>query len=68
MYSGERPIDRVISDYKFNIHSNRLSQMISHNDFIKDQVNNHRDNLMTRQFSGLYGKDEIIKFNHYEKR
>ena len=62
------PIDRVISDYKFNIHSNKLSPNdISLNDFIKDQVNNHRDNLITRQFSGLYGIDEIIKFKHYEK-
>ena len=66
-YSGEDPIDRVISDYKFNIHSNRLSPNdISLNDFIKDQVNNHRDNLMTTIFWFVW-KDEIIKFNHYEK-
>ena len=61
------PIQRVVSDYKFNIHSNKSSpKNMSFADYIRDQISKYRDNLITRQFARLYGINKNINYNDYD--
>ena len=55
------PIQRIISNYKFTLHNNRKDPSIfPFEDFIKKEIENFRDNLITRQFSGQYSSGKPI--------
>ena len=55
------PTERIISDYKFFIHKNNKNPSeILFEDYIKNEISKYRDNLITRQFCGLYNKKKSI--------
>tara|TARA_A100001011_G_scaffold394201_1_gene485999 strand:+ start:735 stop:1592 length:858 start_codon:yes stop_codon:yes gene_type:complete len=55
------PIQRIISNYKFTLHNNRKDPSeFPFEYFIKNEVENFRDNLITRQFSGQYSSGKPI--------
>lgn len=58
------PSERIVSDYKFFIHKTKQnpSEDLFEN-YIKNEISKFRDNLVTRQFSGLYNKEKSIKFS-----
>mgnify|MGYP001211152061 FL=1 len=61
------PVQRVVSDYKFNIYSNKLSpKNMSFTDYVGGQISKYRDNLITRQFAGLYGVNKNINNIDYD--
>ncbi len=58
------PVSRVISHYKFNIFKmKKTPQTYSFENFINDEVNSNRDNLITRHFCGLLNKNIEISNN-----
>ncbi len=58
------PSERVISNYKFSIHlQKKTPKEYPFEKFIEDEISSYRDNLITRQFSGLYGEKKPIGRN-----
>ena len=58
------PTERVISNYKFSIHlKKKTPKEYSFEKFIEDEISSYRDNLITRQFAGLYGEKKPIGRN-----
>ena len=62
------PLDRVISHYKFflfKINKNPIEYSLFN--FIKDETENYRENLVTRHFSGMLKIEKKLKENDKQK-
>lgn len=60
------PTNRVISHYKFMIHKlKQTPENYSFETFLENEINNYRDNIITRHFTGLL--DEKKKITNNEK-
>ena len=57
------PLDRTLSHYKFTLFKlNKIPTEYSLVNYIKDEIDNYRDNLVTRHFAGMLEiKNKIIK-------
>ena len=55
------PLDRVISHYKYSVFKKNLIPLkYTFEDFLKDEIDSDRDNLITRHFAGLLNEKKTI--------
>jgi len=62
------PLDRVLSHYKFSLFKkNKNPTEYSLDNFIKDEIDNYRENLVTRHFSGMLKVKKRLEENDKQK-
>ena len=62
------PLDRVLSHYKFHLFKlKKKPSEYSLANYIKDEINNHRENLVTRHFSGMLKVKSKLNENDKQK-